>query len=135
MPAGVSLTASYEITHFPLSLCPSLSFLKIGSLVFFWHCTWPYLTMISIYWRSQILEKKIEFGANLGQMSPNQAPETKFCPHCLLTGVKIKLLLTVMIQIMVTSGVCLKILSYYTHLTVCLNIVTNQYVNSISYQK
>ena len=40
-----------------LSVCPSLSFLKIGSLFFFWYCTWQ-LTVISSDWPSHIFEKK-----------------------------------------------------------------------------
>ena len=35
---------------------PLLNFLRIGSLVFFWYCTW-HLTIISSDWRGQILEK------------------------------------------------------------------------------
>ena len=42
-----------------LSVRPSLSFLKIRWLVFFWYCTWWKLTLISSDWRSQIFEKKL----------------------------------------------------------------------------
>ena len=88
---GISWTAFYEITLVRLyirssvypSVRPSVTkFSQDWIISFFWHCTWRYRTMISIYWRSQILEKKIG-GANLGQMGQNQAPETKFFPHFL----------------------------------------------------
>ena len=63
----ISRAASHEITLAERSVClyvspsvrPSLSFLMIGSLVFFWYCAWWQLTMISSDWRSQIFEKKL----------------------------------------------------------------------------
>ena len=81
----VSRTASYEITLVHLSVCPyvrpSLSFLKIGSLVFSdiaHDDSWPWYLMTD---RARFLKTNFG-GSNLGQMGQNWAQNLVFCYFC-----------------------------------------------------
>ena len=70
---------SYEITLVHLSVCPSLSFRKIGSLVFsdiVHDDSWPWHIVTD---RPRFLKEN--FGSlNLGQMGKNQAQKLGFLP-------------------------------------------------------
>ena len=72
----VSRTASYETTLIRLSVT---KFSQERSLVFFWYCTWSWLTMISGDWRSQI------FGETGGPNEQKSVPKLDFC-HFLKFG-------------------------------------------------
>ena len=79
----VSRTASYEITLARLSVRPSLSFLKIGSLVFsdiVNHDSWPWYLVTD---GARFLKKKKKLTAQIWAKYAKIRPKTSFFCHFL----------------------------------------------------